>query len=250
MVVGQGLRVWAAGVLIVGASVAHMGGCDNGAGGAKAVAVQDAPAQPEDPSPTPTTTPTTSPPTTPAPASDPGTQQPAVEPAPKPANPPLPTMKSKLGGKTFALEMAMDDETRFHGLTGRTEIAEDGGMIFVFRQNRLMQFVMRDCGIDIDIIFVDASGRITAMHNMKAEAPRAEDEKQNAPGFAGAPQWAWINEQYENRLKKYPSRFDACIAIELKGGTLDIEGGNPGKLKLKVGEKLDLDVPLLRQKAK
>ena len=47
---------------------------------------------------------------------------------------------------------------------------------------------------------------------------------------------------YENRLKRYSSRFDAKFAIELKGGTLT-------GLSIKPGDQIDLD-PALSDKAK
>lgn len=167
--------------------------------------------------------------------------KPAVDPWPAPANKTLPTMNVTLDGKTFKLEKAMDGKTRFGGLSGRKEIAEDGGMIFVFRSPAVQQFVMRDCPADIDIIYVDATGRIVAMYHMKAEAPRAEDEKIK-PGEN-------FNQKYEERLKKYSSKFAACIVIELKANTINIDGDNPNGIKLKVGDKLDLDVTKLRQEA-
>jgi hypothetical protein len=44
-----------------------------------------------------------------------------------------------LDGKTYKLELALDDATRFHGLSDRTEIAADGGM--------LAAAVVRDAGL-------------------------------------------------------------------------------------------------------
>jgi hypothetical protein len=172
---------------------------------------------------------------------------------PPPANPPLPTMSVKLAGRTFQLEQAIDDETRFKGLSGRTTIAEDGGMIFIFPQGRCkrMEFVMRDCPIDIDIIYVNANARITAMHHMKTEAPRATHEQElKAPaGYPDAPKWTWSNDAYESRLRKWSSRYDCCVAIELRAGTLKLDGDGSG-IELKVGDKLELDLKALQAKAK
>lgn len=139
--------------------------------------------------------------------------------------------------------MALTDETRFHGLSGRAEIPEKGGMIFVFQRPVTTGFVMRDCPVPIDIIFLNAGGRITAIHAMQPEAPRSEAEKTNLPPFMGAPQWAWTNPLYEARLKKYPSRASAQFAIELKGGTL-------AKLNLKPGQLIEFDREALIKKAK
>jgi uncharacterized protein len=164
-------------------------------------------------------------------------------------------MDLKLGGRTFALEKVVEDETRFHGLSGRKEIARDGGMIFIFKHPSVLQFVMRDCPIDIDIVYVDATGRVTAMHHMKAEAARGEGEKENVLPFAGAPAWTGTNEKYESRLKKYSSRYDAIIAIELAAGTLNIDGkeqdAKSDAITLKVGQKIEgLDIPALKKLAK
>jgi hypothetical protein len=100
---------------------------------------------------------------------------------------------------------------------------------------------MRDCPIGIDIIFVDSTGRITAMHEMKAEAPRGPDE-----GTTGVIDSSPGSAKYEARLKKYPSRFPAQFSIELKEGSL------AGKLKGKVkeGDKLDLPLAALKSRAK
>jgi len=162
--------------------------------------------------------------------------------------PTLPTLEVKLDGRTFQLEQATTDEQRFRGLSGRTEIAENGGMIFLFRRGTTHNFVMRDCPIPIDIVYVDATGRITAMHAMQPEAERTEAEKVLGP--AGVPEWAKINEAYEARLKKYSSKHDAIVVIELRGGMLNLDGKNPKGLNLKVGQKLDLDMADLRKRAK
>lgn len=139
------------------------------------------------------------------------------------------TTQVKIAGRVFTLELALDQTTRVQGLSNRKEIPENGGMLFVFPDLQVMrqEFVMRDCPIPIDIIFLDPSRRITATHAMQVEEPRREGEDLAA---------------YENRLKRYSSRFDAKYAIELKGGTLP-------SLGLKTGDQIDID-PGLAQKAK
>jgi uncharacterized membrane protein (UPF0127 family) len=116
-------------------------------------------------------------------------------------------------------------------------------MLFVFPRPVTTHFVMRDCPVPIDIIFLNAAGRITAMHAMQPEPPRAEHERENRPPFLGAPEWAWVNPAYESRLRKYPSRYSAQFAIELKGGTL-------AALGLKDGDLIDFDRAALTKRAK
>lgn len=156
--------------------------------------------------------------------------------APPTPVPKLPTEKIVISGRTFHLEVAADDVTRFRGLSGRTEIASDGGMLFIFPRPSRLEFVMRDCPIPIDIIYLDGSGRVVATHAMLPEPPRGDGERLNDPRTG-------TNEAYERRLKKYPSRFDAQFVIELKGGTLEA-------LKLKSADKIDLDLARLKKMAK
>ena len=78
---------------------------------------------------------------------------------------------------------------------------------------------------------------------MKKEEPRTEEEKVLSPPYPNAPKELWSNAHYEDRLKKYDSRFPMQFAIELKGGTI------PG-LNIKEGEKIDLPVAALKKLAK
>lgn len=148
----------------------------------------------------------------------------------------------KIAGKEYKLELSMSNEKRFRGLSGRTEIPAEGGMLFVFPDTgvAVQNFVMRDCPVGIDIIYLDSAARVTAFYKMKAEAPRTDREKTNSAPLdrAGkphpeAPQWMWTNDAYENRLKKYSSKFSSQYVIELKGDTLDT-------LKIKEGDKVEL----------
>lgn len=145
----------------------------------------------------------------------------------------------KIGDRTFDLELAVDEETRTRGLGGRASLPENGGMLFVFRRAERRQFIMRDCLIDIDIVFLDANARITAMHHMPAEPPRGPDE-----GNVGDwdPSKA-ANRRYESRLERYSSRGDTQFVIEIAGGTLE-------SLGLRVGQKIELDTDRLKALAR
>lgn len=136
--------------------------------------------------------------------------------------------KVTIDGRTFNLELVADAPSRLRGLGGRTEIAADGGMLFVFPESRGLAFVMRDCLVAIDVIFLDSEGVITAMHTMPPEDPKRDDE---------------TDFMYENRLKRYSSRFSAQFAIELAGGTKD-------GLNIKIGDRIALDVARLKRLAK
>lgn len=129
-------------------------------------------------------------------------------------------------GETFELEVSRDEATREKGLMEREAIPADGGMLFIFPDAQIRSFWMANCLIDIDVIFLDPRGRITAMHRMKADTPRRPDESILA---------------YEARMRTgaYSSVFPAQFAIELQAGTLD-------RLDLDPAEKIPLELPRLK----
>lgn len=171
-------------------------------------------------------------------AKDGSKPKPGEKPGTNPAEPPDEEVEYEtvtIAGKEFKLEAALTDRVRFKGLSGRKEIAADGGMLFVFPFARKLEFVMRDCPIPIDIIFLDGSGRVTSFHKMAAEEPRRADEpvNENDPKL----------DKYESRLKRYGSKYSAQFVIELKADTLD-------GLKLHEGDQIKLDTVGLKKRAK
>ncbi|MBI1190006.1 MAG: hypothetical protein GC200_04910 [Tepidisphaera sp.] len=175
---------------------------------------------------------------------DKGSGTPAAKGADKKADKDQPkTAPVTIAGKPFTLELAIDQKVQFKGLGDRTEIKPDGGMLFVFSKPEARAFVMRDCPIPIDIIYLDGSGRVVATYKMTPEPPRSEAEKKLSLPYPSAPEWAAMNNDYEDRLKKYPSGFAAQFVIELKGNTLDT-------LNVKKGDKIDFDIEGLKKLAK
>ena len=125
----------------------------------------------------------------------------------------------RLGEESFALELALDPATRRRGLSGRGALPRHAGMLFVQPRLAPMAMVMRDCPAPIDVAFLDAEGRVVAVHAMAAEPPRASGESDAA---------------YEARLPLYPSGVPALFAIETAGGRLREVG-------LEVGDRVAFD---------
>jgi uncharacterized membrane protein (UPF0127 family) len=134
----------------------------------------------------------------------------------------------KLGGEAFTLELALDPATRQRGLSGRSEIPRNGGMLFVLPRPQPFAMVMRDCPVPIDVAFLDAEGRVLAVHEMPVEPPRAPGESPFA---------------YEARLPLHPSPAPALFAIETAGGRLREVG-------LVVGARVGLDAKALVARAR
>lgn len=133
-----------------------------------------------------------------------------------------------IAGENFKLEVAATPPSRARGLMERTEIDEHGGMLFIYRDVRRRSFWMKNCLVDIDLLYLGSKGRIVGCHKMKKEPPRRADETDAA---------------YEWRLKSYRSRRPARFVIELKAGTID-------RLKLKAGQTIELDYSRLRKMAR
>jgi uncharacterized membrane protein (UPF0127 family) len=133
-----------------------------------------------------------------------------------------------IDGRDFVLELAADNASRELGLSHRDSIPETGGMLFAFPNSARRAFVMRHCVIPIDILFLDGTGRIVAMHAMEVERPQGEDESDFA---------------YNLRLRQYSSRFGAQFAVELQGGMLE-------QLDVEVGDRIELDIERLKRTAR
>ncbi len=116
----------------------------------------------------------------------------------------------EISGQTFRLEIADSQERRVRGLSGRATLAETGGMLFVFPSNDLRErsFVMRDCSLPLDLVFLDEEGRVVALHEMEPEPRR--------PGEGRPGEYV---PRYEERLTRYSSGEPVQFAIELRGGT-------------------------------
>ncbi len=67
------------------------------------------------------------------------------------------------GEVSFSIEVADDDRERSAGLMFRTEMKDDHGMLFVFERTRRLSFWMKNTPMPLDLVFIDARGRIVAV---------------------------------------------------------------------------------------
>ena len=79
----------------------------------------------------------------------------------------LPTVRMQLGNRPFYLEVANNEETREYGLMRRDSMPTDHGMIFVFDKASNVGFYMKNTRIPLDIVFLDASGTVISIKQMK-----------------------------------------------------------------------------------
>ncbi len=116
------------------------------------------------------------------PASDGGTG--VVEPGqvsePYLGNPKLPTETLVLGGVKHEVELAYTESARRLGLMYRESMPPDTGMLFVFGRTQPLTFHMENCRMDIDIVFIRATGQIDSVMTMKAPPPGEQTELYNS----------------------------------------------------------------------
>jgi uncharacterized membrane protein (UPF0127 family) len=136
----------------------------------------------------------------------------------------LPLEKITIAGKPHELEVAATQKAVEKGLSLRATVPDGTGMIFVFPDSRILDFWMIDCLTDIDVAYLDRTGKVVSVYTMKAEAPQAQGESRDA---------------YKARLKRYPSADDAMFAIELQAGAY-------AKLGVKPGDRIPVDYAKLR----
>ncbi|RUS60058.1 DUF192 domain-containing protein [Pseudorhodobacter sp. E13] len=64
----------------------------------------------------------------------------------------------------FTVEVAADPATRAKGLMFREEMARSAGMLFLYERPQRAMFWMKNTLIPLDMVFADATGRVTHVH--------------------------------------------------------------------------------------
>ena len=65
---------------------------------------------------------------------------------------------------TVYVEVADTPDTQTRGLMYRTQLAPDGGMIFLFDREQNQSFWMKNTPLSLDMIFISREGRIVGIH--------------------------------------------------------------------------------------
>ncbi|MGH8213888.1 MAG: DUF192 domain-containing protein [Rhodanobacteraceae bacterium] len=69
----------------------------------------------------------------------------------------------ELGGHRIRVEIVADDASRAHGLMDRTSMPATHGMLFVFPDDAVRTFWMKDTLIPLDMLFFDANRHLVAI---------------------------------------------------------------------------------------
>ena len=102
--------------------------------------------------------------------------------------------------------LVANKDERYRGLSGRFDLKDDQGMLFIFPTEEPQDFCMRDCYIPIDIAFIDSDMMVVKIHEMQVERDHVG-------------------------RKTYSSEKPVLYALEVKGGLF-------AKLAIREGDKV------------
>lgn len=117
-------------------------------------------------------------------------------------NPTRVDLRGDWGQARFTVELADDYSERAVGLMNRASMANSVGMMFVYEQPQSVAFWMKDTLIPLDMIFIDATGTVTRVH-------------ENAVPLD---------------LTSIPGGPDVLAVLEINGGMAQALGIGPGTL--------------------
>lgn len=75
----------------------------------------------------------------------------------------------KIGENIFQVEVAYGDEKKYQGLSERSSLGENQGMLFIFPDQGQYSFVMRDMKFDLDFIFIKDDEVVEVIKNIPSD---------------------------------------------------------------------------------
>jgi uncharacterized membrane protein (UPF0127 family) len=81
------------------------------------------------------------------------------------------------GADTVVVELASTPEAREQGLMFRESVPDGTGMLFVFGDEAIRGFWMRNTYVDLDIAFMDASYRVVDIQQLEAMDTEVRDSR-------------------------------------------------------------------------
>lgn len=115
-----------------------------------------------------------------------GAPAPAAAPSAAPAPAPRTATVGFPDGSRLEVELAQTPEERERGLMFRTSLGPEEGMLFVFEADSELGFWMKNTFVDLDMAWLDASGKVTALHeNVPRSTPGMSDSEVATRGGRG-----------------------------------------------------------------
>ena len=86
----------------------------------------------------------------------------------------------RVAGIPITVEIADDPATRSRGLMERDSLPQDHGMLFVYSEEQVLSFWMRNTRIPLDIAFIDGNGVIVDIQGMEPHDEESRLSRQPA----------------------------------------------------------------------
>jgi hypothetical protein len=118
----------------------------------------------------------------------------------------------QIGDVIFNVDVASSPFSRTIGLAGRSSLAEDKGMLFLFERRLVTPFWMKGMRFPLDIIWIDGDEIVDINENVPIEEDIIEAE-----------------------LKQY-------LSSELMDKVLEVNAGLVEKFGIKIGDKVIIDI--------
>jgi len=122
------------------------------------------------------------------------------------------TIDQKIGNQNFLLEIADNPYLQAKGLSGRSKLCSNCGMLFIFNWETIQSFWMKDTMIPLDMMFINKNGQITDIYTATPQPGKSDFQ-----------------------LTLYQSTLPSIYVIELNANTVQ-------KLNLKKGDLLKLNL--------
>ena len=78
----------------------------------------------------------------------------------------LPTTQIQVAGHALTVEVADDPTERAQGLMYRKELGDHAGMLFVYPDEQLRSFWMKNTPLPLSIAYLDATGKVVSVADM------------------------------------------------------------------------------------
>ena len=114
----------------------------------------------------------------------------------------------RVGQTSVNVELADNQERAEHGLMFRHELKDGSGMLFIFPDEEIRSFWMKNTFIELSIGYFDKDKKLVDIQDMKP-----------------------VTSEMQTDLPVYPSRLPAQYALEVPKGWFE-------RHKIKIGEKL------------